>query len=805
MSKPHIKIKKLSILNFRGAKDLLDLNLGSDCKSCAIFGNNAEGKSTFTHSLEWFFKDKIAWLRGEGISEEDIVNLAASEEDDTSVSIVLNKSELNSTKIYDREKMRSGFSNKSQSFLNYINNEARYDRLYLDQHTILWFLSRTKGQKKEEIAKIVGYEDIVKVKSVLSSSLRDIEKDHRLWDAKKNLEHNRGILTKEIYGEAISDIKNLFTKSQKLLEIFGIKRKIQSVEELDESIQKALQLLPSPERAKERVDLENLKADIIKLGEKLNFISLVSTWITNFNNLVKDRETVSKLTMDEFLRQAERVLNDNPLIKVCPLCEQKIESQEDLLKSVIERYRRLAEIRVYLDKYAKELKEIRTELGDIERECKEISRDLKINKITHDSKVIEGYIMSINKIIPLMESKFKDLNVVRIDLSDVEKSIKKMGVTFQAINSGLIKRISSLAITEEEKQRQAAYQKLFRGKQLVLDNISYEKQIAAFNLAIRDLRRIENQMLVLQNRVMQEILDLLSDDANKFFCDLNKKENVKNVKLELKGDEGIEFSLEFYDNVASPPRKYLSESQLNSLGIAFFLAAVKKFNKSSKFFILDDVLVSFDKNYRLRLLDLLEENFSDYQIFLLTHEEYWYQLMKRKFPSWIFKEVYWDFNSGIRFKDIKYDPMENIGEKLAKGEKVGNELRTYLEAFLKDICIALEVKLAHRVGLENERRMIGEMFPALTSTLNKHKSNIQKNKAYKELEVSNFIVTCASHHNPDLLSTGDIEETIEKIKKFRNLFICPKGRIIERKNIVPGQDIISCKCGCLKIEWKEKT
>lgn len=53
---------------------------------------------------------------------------------------------------------------------------------------------------------------------------------------------------------------------------------------------------------------------------------------------------------------------------------------------------------------------------------------------------------------------------------------------------------------------------------------------------------------------MQQILDLISDDVNKFFCDLNKKENVKNVKLELKGDEGIEFSLEFYDNEASPPK-----------------------------------------------------------------------------------------------------------------------------------------------------------------------------------------------------------------------------------------------------------
>jgi hypothetical protein len=178
-------------------------------------------------------------------------------------------------------------------------------------------------------------------------------------------------------------------------------------------------------------------------------------------------------------------------------------------------------------------------------------------------------------------------------------------------------------------------------------------------------------------------------------------------------------------------------------------------------------------------------------------------MIKKKFPNWIFKEVLWDFSTGIRFRDTKADQLENIHNKHSKGNKVGNELRTYVESLLKDICIALEVKLALRMGLDNERRMIGELLPALTSTLNSHKSEIQKSDAYRDLEVSNFIVTCASHHNPDLDSVGDIEETIEKAKRFRELFICPNRRLVERRNIIPGQNKISCKCGCLQISWKE--
>ena len=152
MSADNVKIRKISLMNFRGAKDLLDLDLGSACNSCAMFGNNAEGKSTFTQAIEWFYRDRIEHLRGEGIYDEDIINLASSSQDETSVSLTFNNSELSASKIFDKIKGKHRFSNKSDKFLSYIGNEASYDRLYLDQQTILWFLARRKGEKKEEIA-----------------------------------------------------------------------------------------------------------------------------------------------------------------------------------------------------------------------------------------------------------------------------------------------------------------------------------------------------------------------------------------------------------------------------------------------------------------------------------------------------------------------------------------------------------------------------------------------------------------------------------------------------------------------------
>ena len=199
MSMPDVKLRKVSLQNFRGARNLLDLDLGPDCKSCAIFGYNGEGKSTITQAIEWFYMDRIARLRGEGIVTEDVVNLASNAQDETSVNIVFNKSELNSSRVFDKTKKRSRISNSSARFVTYFENEVRYDRIYLDQQSILWFLLQTKGAKKGTIAEIVGYEEIIKAKATVSSVLRNMEHHVRLADAQRRLSQNQGLLTKEVY------------------------------------------------------------------------------------------------------------------------------------------------------------------------------------------------------------------------------------------------------------------------------------------------------------------------------------------------------------------------------------------------------------------------------------------------------------------------------------------------------------------------------------------------------------------------------------------------------------------------------
>ena len=137
------------------------------------------------------------------------------------------------------------------------------------------------------------------------------------------------------------------------------------------------------------------------------------------------------------------------------------------------------------------------------------------------------------------------------------------------------------------------------------------------------------------------------------------------------------------------------------------MASVIAFNKENKFIVLDDVISSFDSTHRKRFADLLFEKFADYQFILLTHEAEWFsyvqQLAKRK--GWTIGEIKWTEAKGTHLEEKPNDLKEFIERELANSsiETLGNPIRKYLEAKLKDIALNLDVKVSFRLNEVNEK------------------------------------------------------------------------------------------------------
>lgn len=103
------------------------------------------------------------------------------------------------------------------------------------------------------------------------------------------------------------------------------------------------------------------------------------------------------------------------------------------------------------------------------------------------------------------------------------------------------------------------------------------------------------------------------------------REIPKELKLDLKLN-GV---------VVQHQSDYLNEARLSALAICLYLAIIKRNPQPIDFKVLflDDVFIGLDLTNRLPILDIIKNEFSDYQVFISTYDRHLYELAKRKFET----------------------------------------------------------------------------------------------------------------------------------------------------------------------------
>src|SRR5688500_3962127 len=97
------KLRRIELSGFRGARHSLPIDFEKSCKSMAIFGQNAAGKSTITDAVEWFFNDRVDHLWREDCKEDSLRNVHLKEGESASVQLKFNKDSLSCTKSLDKD------------------------------------------------------------------------------------------------------------------------------------------------------------------------------------------------------------------------------------------------------------------------------------------------------------------------------------------------------------------------------------------------------------------------------------------------------------------------------------------------------------------------------------------------------------------------------------------------------------------------------------------------------------------------------------------------------------------------------
>ncbi|RBQ12079.1 ATP-binding protein [Pedobacter miscanthi] len=149
------------------------------------------------------------------------------------------------------------------------------------------------------------------------------------------------------------------------------------------------------------------------------------------------------------------------------------------------------------------------------------------------------------------------------------------------------------------------------------------------------LRLILKSIFVVVNRYLTKYFDLqditiefVLKKINFIYPNNSKSSWYLNSDLRLKVLKNAEELGDHY-------KDYLNEARLSSVAICLYLASLKLFpNKVEyKLLYLDDIFIGLDTSNRIPIVNILLDEFSDYQIFMSTYDKNFFDVCKKLFIS----------------------------------------------------------------------------------------------------------------------------------------------------------------------------
>lgn len=806
------KIKALSLKGIRGVREKFGLTL--DGKSILIYGDNGTGKSSFTDALEWLYYDQIEHLSNEEIGrkkEKDALrNVFIEEQDDSSIEICYTNPKLDCIKIIKGDLTESS-SNRTKDYEAYLE-KSQTENLILRYSDLVLFIVASKKEKLDTLQDIIGFSEV--------GSLRDLLKKNagrfkRIINA-ENFNNKKGAQQSIIIhnlGANAYNPEQFFKASNELIKFLNLSISIKSFNDVAE----VLKQIESKDDSK-IVEAIAFQTKIIEAltetqGNIEQLLNDYKSYFDAYTELRKDPEKFSKLKLLGLLNEGVNILRYDVLKDdFCPLCLQE--------KNKIELINEL-NVRI------QELEELQEEKSKLQENNENLKAFVKTNATT-----IEGLLKDKKFKEKQNEETFKKLDGIRLTLESIAAELKKELLAKETI-------LSPTKITFNKEEIQATIESASKKTKELSESqkqntklVIYSKLLQA-NLAYKEFRKIDKKQDILtkqqitfenlftdfikrQEEALTVFLETFSNDINDYYTSMNPNEKVEGIKLGSLKDKngdliGITIEYRFFDKTKTQPRAYLSESHINCLGLSFFLASVKAFNKENQFFILDDVISSFDRAHRTRFAKLLIDKFNEYQVILLTHEKDFFELVSSdvKSKGWNIHQITWTPEKGTNIEKATSGSKEKIKKKLDEKntDGLGNDIRIYTEKVLKEIAINIEANVIFRYNDINEKRMAPELLDSIQNKIANKSTELKTLADIPRIKgMPMFIVNTTSHDNDFQTSIEDLKVMWEDIGKLIKLFYCKDcNKFISVRYLDTVRNRIRCGCKDEKLsyEWKK--
>jgi len=812
----------VSELNIQGVKGVLDragdfrLARKRSPRSIAIYAPNACGKSGYADAVEYLFSEDggVDHLGKGGPDSEHggkhaIPHVLAQErgiEPKVSMTVV----DLDSGEsIQVTRPVETGRVDDMPGALRPVVRVAPAHRI-LRQHDLRRFVvDMTPGQKYTELSRWLGLtllERVLKHLKTTSNALEnadpDREIDERVNDIAKHTERTVTEYDKRaVLLWCTAETKRHLSESPS----------IDSPEDIDEAIQalkhrrdQVILSSAAAESYQAKLTLEQTANGLVSPDGQIQACNVaLPTALAAEEETKRVRASAKDSVFQEVWDQAKGVLQ-SLVTDTCPICltpwqNTDVGSQKAALLHLGESLGELTKLGVAQDKQQKAIHKLEMAIRDLETCLTEIPTEserlaltqveVEARELVEAAKALSTKNHSASEIqgeYEMLSSRCREF--VTQTLLPAVKSLKIAGMPATATEiDATIEHLQTLRDT------------LVRLTELYHERDEYRKVERSFN-AVAEVIRERTATLV------NSVVAALREDVQSIYHMIHKTDAVPNIQIVPDSrSRTLRVRVEFHSPDRSvPPAGYLSESQVNTLGLALFMSSVRLFNREFPFLFLDDIVSSYDADHRARIVDVIAERLDGFQVFLTTHDLRFYSMLRSRLSDkgWLFERISaWDLEHGPK-RDVDAFRPHQIDGLIRDGDAsiAGNAVRQYMEEWLDVMCAKYCAYTVHKRGVKDFNRTLFDFWGPFVDRLKKMKgdffaNHIEAQDCYQRLSAFSLL-NYYSHAqaNPyEWPAIGDVTYVWEEFQEFQKLFHCALcDRVLKYDH---AADRFYCICG----------
>ena len=752
------RVERLVMQAFRGVPGEMTVDFGNG-ESMVIYGDNGTGKSTIADALEWYFTGEIELLSHEG--RQHAVRYVGAEDDGVTSVEVITSGTLGGKVVFGDERQSNA------------PDAVRGETFLLRGRTLADFINKTKTEKWKALVEILGLDDIENLREDLQKARNELRKAAKAADEEVRT-YQRALASggmKEVSHDTV------LASLQEICRMLGV----DAPDSLEQVVDPAW--LTTAIGASASVSDDSGGQSLVSEIKALTAPALDRHAFDAWNDLVSS-ERASLLPRASLVREAKRLFEAGSIDRArCPVCGQKIDAKsfarklESALMEVMEASRDLERLRDAVSQQSDDLAAAHEQRQSIQSRASALELELPPLPEGPPSALTDG----IEALAP-------------VEIDPIKSWLSELRTWDRAANTVARKAVPKSSTRDTQLVMLAALCNQVNAWRLA------ERKAARASRALDLAERVFDAYQTKQKEDLSGLLTRISGRVAEIYATLHPGEGLDGVSVEPWTAKGVELAIDFHGSRQRPPHGVLSESHLNSLAIALFLAMAETFNQQVGFLLLDDVINSFDVEHRGRLAELLADGFAERQLIVLTHDQQFFEHLSRRAPAWRKLEfTSWSYASGPRTTQYESGGiLLDARERLDSGDVQGaaTKARRALEELLQEVCEALWAPLPFRRGQANDRREIGELFKGVRRTLKDRAKPLLESlePLFKNLEADvGAALNVAAHGSRGRPGANEVKAALERITALDETWSCPqcRTRVWHRGGPEAGR----CRCG----------